>query len=208
MVAANAAAGVAPAPVSSGKGVAAPPPVDPCAGSISYNNVEFLYAYTDLGGFRDESDGGVVRAEYSPMANFYLTGSVGYDDWDTGNMWTLSGGLGAHYPLTENIHIVAEGGVIRADWEQDVAWSVEPGVINYDTIGDDDFGWYARPHLRAKFGCLTIHAGAVYEDVADNDQWSWFARGYFQIAPNWDLTAGYSDGEDAERLTAGVRLRY
>ena len=36
----SAAAGVAPAP--SGKGVSPPPPMDPCAGPISYNNVELL----------------------------------------------------------------------------------------------------------------------------------------------------------------------
>ena len=202
-----AAAGVTPAPVSSGK-LVTPPTGDRCAGPISYRSAELLYAGTDFGGFRDEADGIVLRAEYALMSNFFLTGSAGYDEWSSGNMWTLSGGAGAYWPLTENIHLVAEAGVVWAASEQDVAWSVTPGVINYDTTSDDDFGWYVRPHLRAKFGCFTIHAGAVYEDVADSDHWGWFARAYFQVAPNWDVTAGYSDAEETETFTAGVRYRY
>jgi hypothetical protein len=207
VVTAHAVAGVAPAPVSSGKNVASPL-LDPCAGPISYHNLELLYAGTGFGDFRDDADGIALRAEYSLTNQFFLTGTVGYDDWDTGNLWTLSGGAGASFPLTETIHLVAEGGVMWARQEQDVMWSVTPGVINYDTISDDDFGWYVRPHLRAKFGCFTVHAGAVYEDVGGDDQWGWFVQGYYQIATNWDLTAGYGEGEDTDRFTAGVRFRY
>ena len=206
MGATTAIAGVAAAP--SGKAVTAPPPVDPCAGAVSYNNVELLYAYTDFGGYLDSADGGVLRAEFSPMANLYFTASVGYDDWNTGNLWSLSAGVGGYVPLTDNIHIAADAGVLYADWEQDRYSSVTPGIINRDTVSDSDTGWYVRPHLRAKFGCLTLHAGAMYQDAGDSDDWSWFANAYYQVAQNWDLTAGYSDGDDAERITAGVRYRY
>ena len=206
---ASANAGVAPAPT--GKGVAMPPPMDPCAGPISYNNVELLYAYTDFDGYGDSADGGVLRAEYSPMANVYFTASVGYDDWSSGNMWRLSAGVGGYVPLTENIHLAADAGVIYADSEQDYYTQTGTGtsvVYTKHTRSDSDTGWYIRPHLRAKFGCLTIHAGAEYQDVSDSEDWTWFANAYYQVAQNWDLTVGYSDSDNAERVTAGVRYRY
>ena len=205
MGAATATAGVAPAPT--GKGVAMPPPMDPCAGPISYNNVELLYAYTDFDGYGDSADGGVLRAEYSPMANVFFTGSVAYDDWSSGNMWRLSAGVGGYVPLTDNIHLAADGGIIYVDSEQD--YYVTTGTSSSKrTYSSSDTGWYIRPHLRAKFGCLTLHAGAVYEDVGPDNNWSWYANAYYQVAQNWDLTVGYADGDNAQRITAGVRMRY
>jgi outer membrane cobalamin receptor len=203
----TATAGVAPAPVT-GKNPPPPPP-DPCAGPISYNNIELLYANTDLGGYYDDdSDGVVLRAEYSPANNIYLTASGGYHDWDSGNMWQLSAGIGAYVPLTDNIHLAADGGVCYVDWEQDYYRSSKGSSTSYYTVSDSDTGWYVRPHLRAKFGCLTVHAGATYKDVGDEDDWSWFVSAYYQIMQNWDLTVGYSDGDQSETITGGVRMRY
>jgi hypothetical protein len=207
----SATAGVEPAPVSSGKGVAPPPPpIDPCAGPISYNNVELLYVYTDLDFGGDNGDGGRLNIEYSPMANFYLRLGGEYSTFDIVDTWWLYGGIGAYFPLTDNIHIAADGGVVYSDISVDDYLVVEPLGDNGD-LDDNDTGWYVRPHIRAKWGCFEVHAGATYRDVWEDESWNYWVAAYYQVAPNWDITAGYSDGDgdlDGEVITAGVRWRY
>jgi hypothetical protein len=206
---ASAIAGVEPAP--SGKGAATPPPVvDPCAGPISYNNVELVYANTD-GGNNDSSDGLNARVEYSPMANFYVTGSVGYTDLDGGQTWTLSGGIGGYVPVTDNIHVAIDGGIFHWDTEYDtfINTAAKGGVQRY-TVSDSDTGWYVRPHVRAKWGCFEVHAGGMYVDIADSEDWNWFAQVYYQVVPGWDITAGYSEwsDNDGETWTVGARYKF
>ena len=198
-----------PAPVvTTGKTPAPAVMADPCAGPISYNNLELLYANTDLD-YGDSADGFALRGEYSPMKNLYITASVGYDDWDLGNQWNLSLGIGAYMPLTDNIHLAADAGVLYSDWEMDYYIpSSQSGPGRWSSYSDSDTGWYVRPHLRAKFGCLTLHAGAQYSDINDSEDWAWFVNAYYQLNANWDLTAGYNDGDDAQIITAGVRYRY
>jgi hypothetical protein len=207
-----ATAGVMTTTVDTGKTQPPPPPIDPCAGPISYNNVELLYAYTDWDDFDTDGDGGILRLEFSPMANLYFTAGGEYHDFDFGEIWYLSAGIGGYFPLTQNIHIAADAGVLYADIETDDYPIVKP--LGFDDDDDDffeddgDWGWYARPHLRAKWGCLTVHAGATYVDVNEFEEWSWFVSGYYQVCANWDLTVGYRDGENADVVTAGVRWRY
>lgn len=208
----------------SGKEQPAPGPApvdDPCAGPISYNNIELLYANTDFG-FGDNSDGAILRAEYSPMQNFYITASIEYFDLESDffqDMWDFSIGLGGYFPLTDNIHIAADVGYINRRFDN---------LNDNGTIGDtlDDFwdsetdsGWYARPHFRGKWGCFSAHAGAIYrnldvEDNVDDDffdggDWAYFIQLYYQLHRNWDITAGYLNGEhDLEQWTVGARYRF
>ena len=204
-----------PAPVVTGKNPPPPPVSDPCAGPISYNNVELLYVYTDIDGYGDSGNGGLLSVEYSPMQNLYLTASAEYIDMDYGNLWILKGGIGGYLPLTDNIHLAADGGVAWARAEADywVADTSSANLGHYRTESDDEFGWYVRPHLRAKFGCLTIHAGAEYLDIGDdnsatNGDWAGFASLYYQVAPNWDITGGVRLSEDTTQWSGGVRFRY
>ncbi|HWB07381.1 MAG TPA: hypothetical protein VG796_30425 [Verrucomicrobiales bacterium] len=189
-----------PPPVSTGKGTV-PPPMDPCAGPISYNNIEILYAYTDFDGNSDEGHGAQINIEYSPTSNFYLTLGGEWTNVDEGDLWTVHGGIGGYVPLTPNIHLAADGGALWSKFDFDDDF----GLSDDD---EDEWGWYVRPHLRAKWGCLTIHAGAEYRDVEDFEEWSGFAALYYQINPAWDLTAGVRFGEDVTTVTAGVRWRY
>lgn len=216
---ATATAGVesAPAPAPSGKGTAGPAPVDPCAGPISYNNVELLYSYTDWDGNADSGSGGILRMEYSPMQNFYITGGATYQDADGGDLWILSAGLGGYFPLTENIHLAADAGVTwtHADVSNYYGPVTEGGDGYWDDESVEEWGWYARPHLRAKWGCLTVHAGAIYRDLGfddseggDNGEWSGFADLFYQVAPNWDITAGVEVAEEFTSYQGGVRWRY
>jgi hypothetical protein len=203
MGAATALAGT-PAPVYSGKSAPPPPPADPCAGPISYNNIELLYAYTDFdfddGGGGSEGHGFQVNLEYSPAQNFYLTAGIEYTDLDEGQLWLGHLGIGGYVALTPNIHLAADGGALWSDFSFD-------DDLDFDDDGDD-WGWYVRPHLRGKWGCLTVHIGAEYQDVRDNDEWAGFAKLYYQLNPSWDLTAGVRVAEDVTQVTAGVRWRY
>lgn len=205
--AATAKAGTVPAP--SGKGMPPPPPpraVDVCASPISYNNVELLYAYTDMDEGRDSLDGGRLGFEYSPMQNLFFAGSAAYDTADDMDFWILTFGIGGYVPLTENIHLAADAGVV---WESiDIDSSLGSSANN--GVNEDEVGWYVRPHIRAKWGCLEAHIGAQYMDVDDFeiDEWSFFANLYYQVAPGWDLTAGVLWNDDRTVVTGGARYRF
>jgi len=211
---ASAFAGVEPAPAPSGKGGAVVAPVDPCAGPISYNNVELLYANTDSGSYYSDSEDGLnLNVEYSPWKNIYLTGSITYTDTDGGELWTISGGIGGYIPLSENIHLAADAGITY--WDSDSRVYAVPlpggaGSTQYYSHDDSETGWYVRPHVRAKWGCFEGHAGFQYVDLDDEDDWSWFIQLYYQVAPGWDITAGYSewDDSDSDTWTIGARYRF
>ena len=101
---------------------------------------------------------------------------------------------------------------------------------DFDYYGEDDnFGWYVRPHLHAKWGYIEEHAGAQYMDVGGSDnrrvakgsvvrpiynygweieEWSAFAQLYYQVAPGWGLTAGVHYSEESTSINAGVRGRF
>ena len=210
---ASATAGTAPAPsgkapAPSGKGPAPSLAVDPCAGPISYNNVELLYANTDTGGYGDSEDGLQLRLEYSPWQNIYVTGAASYTDISGGETWTLSAGIGGYVALTPNIHLAADAGLFHWDSEYDIITGTTAVVRR--TVSESDTGWYVRPHVRAKWGCFEAHAGATYIDVDDADDWNWFLQLYYQVAPKWDITAGYSefDDSDGETWTIGARYKF
>ena len=219
--AATATAGVATSYTGMEQTTTTPAPsLDRCAGPISYSNIELLYASTDWG-FGDRTGGGSLRAEYSPVDHFYLTASVDYSNLDSDfvqDVWDFSVGLGGYTALTENIHLAADVGYINRRYDD---------VNDNGTIGDalDDFwqsgsdsGWYARPHLRGKWGCFEAHVGAVYRnldvdadvenDFFDGGGWAWFGRIYYRFSAKWDLTGGYENGDEAEQLTVGMRYRF
>jgi len=197
----------APAPVV----VKAP---DPCAGPISYNNVELLYAYTDYDLGSDSGDGVILRMEYSDWDNFYIAGGASYHEADDIDFWSLSAGVGGYVPLTQNVHLVGEAGVLWTTWDGEDYWvpdgSSDPNGGFWADGEEDEFGWYVRPHLRAKWGCFEAHAGALYSDYGGDfeDEWAGFVDLFYQVAPNWDITAGVTFGEDATMVTAGARYRY
>lgn len=191
----------APAPV-----ICAPRPQDPCAGPISYNNAELLYAYTDFDNSSESGDGVILRVEYSMMENFYVTASGQYSEAGLVDMWALSGGVGGYVPLSENIHLAADGGVLWVNYDVDS----DPLTSANNGSSDDGVGWYVRPHIRAKFGCFEVHAGAQYSDVSDVDidEWSVFADFYYQVSPGWDLTVGVSHSNERTTATGGARYRF
>lgn len=187
-------------------------PSEPCAGPISYNNAELLYAYTDYDGYSDNGNGGIFRIEYSAWDNFYLTGSAAYHEVNNLDMWVLSGGVGAYMALCENVHIVGEAGALWTSFEQEVFVDdgSSAGTGYYVRDRDEEWGWYAKPHIRAKWGCFEVHAGALYTDIGGNidDEWSGFVDLYYQVAPQWDLTAGVNFTSDVTTVTGGARYRY
>ena len=117
------AAGAVTASAGVRTAIPAPVPVkpsEPCAGAISYNNAEMLYAYTDYDNFSDNGSGALLRLEYSAWDNFYLAGGASYQDVDGVDMWVLSGGVGAYMALTDNIHLVAEAGALWTSYEREI----------------------------------------------------------------------------------------
>lgn len=178
-----------------------PPPMsDPCAGGLSYSSLEVLYANTDGDFTGNDADGVRVNFEYSVASNFFVRFTAGYDEADNWDLFTVTGGVGGYIALTENIHAVADGGIVYMDWD----------YAGNNLADGDDTGWYVRPHLRAKWGCFEAQLGATYVDIDDTEEWNWFLKIYYQVAQGWDVTAGYTEGEDTdlETWTIGVRKRF
>jgi hypothetical protein len=210
-------AGITPAPVDKNP---VQPVQDPCDGPISYSNVELIYEYTDFDDNRlDDGGGATLRYEYEATKQFYLTVDADYDSYEFSpvsvdgqnfrafdvEQWTLSVGIGGHIALTDNIHLAGDAGFVYSDVSADFNGVIPAG----NRFDDDNTGWFIRPHLRAKWGCLTAHVGAAYYDFdSDNDGWTGYGRLYYQITPSLDLTAGVSFGEDADVYSAGVRWRF
>ena len=224
MGALTAAAGT-PAPVSTGKSSGKSQPLvvtDPCPGGISYSNIELLYQYTDPDGGGDNGDGVNLRLSYALNQNLYLVADAAYNDFGGTDQTNLALGIGGHMSLTQNIDIAADAGVVWVDGDV----SATESRLGID---GDDFGWYVRPHFRAKFGCLEAHLGARYVEVSgdsvrvgsDNnfnvvpgtygweiEEWSYFLDLYYHVNTNWDIAAGVSVSDDYNAFRAGVRYRF
>jgi hypothetical protein len=197
---------------SSAKGVAPtqPAPVEPCAGPISYSNIELLYAYTDWDdnfGSNDHTNGAQLNIEFSPFQSFYLTAGAEWFSESDADLWILHAGIGGYFPLSEHIHLAVDGGALWTDIEFD------DDVFAGDN-SESDWGWYVRPHLRAKWGCFEAHAGALYRDMGDfnrgggDGQWAGFAQLYYHITTSLDITAGVLCDEDFTQVTGGLRWRF
>ncbi len=173
------------------------PAVDHCSGPISYSNVSLGYAHTfyDFGDDIDiDSGNGVGLAlEYSPFQNVYLAATGSYQRVEGFDAFGASAGIGGWVPLTENFHFAIDGGVV------------------YSEIEDfNETGWYVKPHVRAKFSCFEVHAGAKYTDLGEDADQSWtgFVDGFYQVARHVDIGMGVSFDEDATSISAGVRFKW
>jgi hypothetical protein len=135
--------------------------------------------------FSDDNINGLnLDLSYGIANNFYVRGSA---SWADGPGWDYTAGAGAYAPLQENLHIAVEAGGLFAD----------------------DNGFYVFPHLRGKFGCFELWAGAKYLKFDDYDGfWEAHVNAFYQVATNTDLAVGGIIGDDAETLTVGIRYRF
>jgi hypothetical protein len=170
-------AGTAP----SSKAVSLPPPAVACPGGIAYNTVEldWVRIFPDEG---DTVDGANLELSYSPFAHFYVLGTASVVD----DNWGYTAGAGYALTIANNVDFVLEAG----------------GLFD----NDDDIV-YVRPHLRAKFGCLELHAGAKLY-CYDDEQWGGFASAYYEVCPNVDLGVTGIFTSDASALQVGVRYKF
>jgi hypothetical protein len=198
-----------------------PPPADPCAGPISYTNIELLYERTNFSGnsrSSDDGNAGVIRYEYG-IKDFYFNVDVDRNSYDYTvptirdqslawkvDEWKVRASLGGHIALRDNIHLAGDVGIVYSN--RDGKARAIGATVAREGFNDDDVGWYIRPQLRAKWGCWTLHAGGEYEDIGGDDHWSVFGRVYYQISPQWDLMLGAATGDDADVYSGGIRWRF
>ncbi len=194
-----AVAGVSPAPAP----VLPPPVVQETTLSYSNFEVDWLHTEFDNDVFNlDGGDGVGARWLQSITEGFYLSLGGGWQPVDGSNggtvdIWSASAGLGAYYPITNNIHLVGEVGALFYGYDN--------GPLGLD---DNDASAYARPYVRAQWGALELQVGATWANIDVTNEWAGFARLYFAVAQNWDLAAGVSAGENETTVNAGLRFRY
>jgi hypothetical protein len=170
-------AGTAP----SSKAVSLPPPAVQCPGGIAYNTAEadWVHIWNDEG---PDADGANVELSWSPINHVYITGTASVVD----SNWGYTVGAGFFQPIAENVDLVVEAG---------------------ELFDEDEDAFYVRPHLRAKFGCLELHAGAKLY-CYDDQQWLGFAAAYYEVASNVDLGVTGYFGQDANSISVGVRYKF
>ena len=91
-----------------------------------------------------------------------------------------------------------------------------PFRTDFGTAGDLAWGLEHSAKIRLAvvpetFSTFVFHPKSYAKsdyDVRDFNEWAFFGRVYYQVAPAWDITAGYRHGEDSDTVTAGVRWRY
>lgn len=182
--------------VSAGKSTV-PPPMNSapqCSPDISYTNfgASWIHGFGDA----DGSDGIGLDASFQLVPNFYFRGTAAWLSEDGGDFWGATLGAGYSFELAPNLHFVLEAGGAYDNVDLD-----EGG-------GSDDFGWYVFPHLRAKFACLEIHAGAKYLDVGSDQTWEGIVNLYYPVTDHVDFALGGGIGKDSQSLEVGLRYRF
>lgn len=220
-------------PTPSGKGVIAPT-VEP-ESAISYSNVslsEQIMSGTGSGplGADLDSNGIALALEYSPVKNLYVAAGGSWNDIegsvnflggvpisvDIGDYWTANAGVGGYIPLNNNIHFVTEVGLNYVD-------SASGGLDALGGLGGlleqiygQEWGFYATPHVRAKFGKFEAHLGVNYNsnNLAIND-WTAFLRLLYEVNPHLDLFVAGNLGltnnnlvQDLVGVNFGLRLKF
>ena len=197
-------------PVYSGK--TTQPTVDPISPVlISYDNVSlgYLYRSADFLGSDVDGHGAALNLEVSPVDHLYLTLGGSWTSLDLLGLdldyWQGKAGIGGYIPLSENIHFVLEGGASY--------YNVNLGDFD---VGTDDWGIYAMPHLRMKFGAFETHIGGTYDsNELAMSRYTAFARLLYEITPSLDIYASVnrgfrhnSDFNDAYAVQAGLRFKF
>lgn len=176
-------AGTTMVPASKGP-VVQPAPLDPCAGGITYNHFQVDWIRTDVDG-GDVYNGVDLNLEYQFVNPVYFAASYSLQSPD--DVWGVTLGLGGHLPLMDNVDFATDLGALLTD-------------------GDD--GFYVRPHIRAKFGCLEVHAGAKLICLDGENVWEGFGHLYYRVCSPADIGVGISASEDAWTLSVGMRLSF
>lgn len=183
-------AAVAGTPVSAknAKAPVAPAPAPACADGISYNNLGLDWTHSWVDGSSDV-DGIDLNVEKTIIDKLYVHGSVSWADGVT-DEWGFLAGLGYGIPLVKNIDFVTEAGALFSE-------------DNYEAF-------YVFPHLRGKWGCFELHAGAKFicPEGGDDNFWEAHVDGYYQVASHLDLHVGGIFSDDVQTLRAGVRFKF
>ncbi len=111
-----------------------------------------------------------------------------------------------YFPITNNIHFVAEAGVNYANLS----------LADFDDINTDEWGVYVTPHFRMKWGAFETHVGVNYtSNELALSEWSAFAKLLFAVSPEVDLfiagSYGLDDSDGFDEVfggQAGVRFKF
>jgi hypothetical protein len=158
----------------------------------TYNEfiAEWIRPDFNVGG---SGDGVGLSATYSPMEHLYFSGTAMWAEVNNVDMNQYSIGVGGYYALIpDKLHIAADVGAI---------WQDVDGF-------NDDTSIYINPHFRwTPHEKFEVRVGGTYTDF-DNEDWSWYGRVIFNMWENMDLTASYTDFDNYDIVSAGVRFRF
>ena len=191
----------------SGKGPIAPPKVSEGASDYSdYFDYDFLdieYNFTSFDDdFLDEANGvSVGLSKTLTDFTFVTLGGLwepvnATDGGEDVDFWSFSAGAGMIFPLSERVHLVAEGGVF----------------YGFENGGEDDngsLGGYAGPLLRVGITrAIEGFASVNYIVDEETDQFEYSAGAVLRLTRALGLKAGWSWNDDEQTVGVGVRVAF
>jgi hypothetical protein len=117
-------------------------------------------------------------------------------DGEDVDFWSFSAGAGMIFPLSERVHLVAEGGLF----------------YGFETGSNDDngsLGGYVGPTLRVGITrAIEGFASVNYIVDEETDQFEYSAGAILRLTRALGLKAGWSWNDDEQTVGVGVRLAF
>lgn len=109
-------------------------------------------------------------------------------------------GGGAFWPIVQNVHILAKGGIYYSNYSIELAETSE--LL-------DGVGWYVGPELRIlSLGRVELDFEALYSKIKANGQVSFGAGLTFHLSDKIGLGAKYKILDDDSTLGVGMRFNW
>jgi hypothetical protein len=170
----------------------------PCAALAEeprYTYIEGGYQFLDVEDFDVDGDGWGIGGSAALTDRFHLVASYSSLGLDLGiDATTLNAGVGVNFPMSSAVHLVAEAGYVRADFET--------------PFGDvDDDGYFVSGGIRwMALEQLELAASVDYVDVGDfGDDTGLTVGALYSLTPNLAIGASVDLSDDATGYSAGLR---
>jgi len=167
---------------------------------MSYRYFQLGYIETNPDGTSESADGFATRGSFGFADNFFVFTELARQEVSSINtdINTMAIGLGAHYPLSDNLDLVG-----RVGWA-----NIEADVSGLGEADED--GFLAGAGIRAQAGDkIEVEAGVIHTDYGDlgSDTGAEIALRY-NFSKRWAAALEYQDVGDLSTFFAGVRINF
>ncbi|MDO9452452.1 MAG: outer membrane beta-barrel protein [Stagnimonas sp.] len=187
--------------------IAAPATV--MAEGFSYSYLDARYFSTDTDAVSVNQQGGALSGSFALTPMFYVAADGSYGKSEkvavgtaTGSFETISGSarLGAHYPITEVLDVLANAGALYGEVKGKGAFNGE---------SEDDIGYVGEVGLRlALIPKLEVGAFYNYQDIFSDSTSAFTAELQYHVVEKFTVVGSAVSGRNADVYTIGGRYHF